>query len=393
MKKTKVAIIGAGPAGLLLSHILHLRGIESVILESRSRAYCESRIRAGILEQGTVDMLRKAGVNQRMDKEGLPHWGVDIAFRGALHPISIEKYDRGRQVMAWGQTEIVKDLFALHEANGTEIITEAEVVELQDIETGQPAVIYKNAGKTERLECDFIAGCDGFWGVSRHAIPEAKRHAWDLVYPYSWLGILADAPPANEVVIYAHSDEGFALQSMRSPEVSRLYIQVDNDDKVENWSDEAIWDALDRRTGVTMNRGPVTDKAITPMRSFVSEPMQYGRLFLAGDAAHIVPPTGAKGLNLAVADVSLLSAAFISHYCDGDEAPLGLYGERVLRRIWKVERFSWQTTRLLHLDKRHTDFELRLQEADIDYLLNSDNAKASFAENYAGLPIDQLPDI
>jgi p-hydroxybenzoate 3-monooxygenase len=195
------------------------------------------------------------------------------------------------------------------------------------------------------------------------------------------------------VVIYAHSDEGFALQSMRSPEVSRLYIQVDNDDKVENWSDEAIWEALDRRTGVTMNRGPVTDKAITPMRSFVSEPMQYGRLFLAGDAAHIVPPTGAKGLNLAVADVSLLSAAFISHYCDGDEAPLGLYGERVLRRIWKVERFSWQTTRLLHLDKRHTDFELRLQEADIDYLLNSDNAKASFAENYAGLPIDQLPDI
>jgi len=311
MMRTQVAIIGAGPAGLLLAHILHLRGISSVILEARSQQYCEARIRAGILEQGTVDILREAGLGARMDQEGLPHHGIDIAFDGGVHPISIEKYDSGRQVMAYGQTEIVKDLFQQHAQNGTVILTDAEVTGIDDIDGASPQVHYRHDGKDHTLTCDFVAGCDGFRGVSRKAMPATIRNDFDLIYPYSWLGILAKAPPMNKVVIYAQHPRGFALQSMRSNEISRLYIQVDNEDHIDNWSDEALWDELDIRIGVTQNRGEIIQKGITPMRSFVSEPMSSGRLFLAGDAGHIVPPTGAKGLNLAIADVALLSAAFI----------------------------------------------------------------------------------
>ena len=393
MMRTQVAIIGAGPAGLLLSHILHLRGISSVILEARSQSYCEARIRAGILEQGTVDILRAAGMGARMDHEGLPHHGIDIAFDGGIHPISIEKYDGGRQVMAYGQTEIVKDLFRQHEDNGTVILTAAKVTEIRDIDGVSPQVHYHHNGKDHVLACDFVAGCDGFRGVSRNAMPASIRNDFDLIYPYSWLGILAKAPPMNKVVIYAQHPRGFALQSMRSNEISRLYIQVDNDDHVDNWSDEALWDELDTRIGVKQNRGDIIQKGITPMRSFVSEPMSSGRLFMAGDAGHIVPPTGAKGLNLAIADVALLSAAFIDFYCDESEVQLQEYSSRALRRVWKVERFSWFCTTLLHTDHRHSDFEKKLQRADMDYLLSSDAAMKSFAENYAGLPIEILPDL
>jgi p-hydroxybenzoate 3-monooxygenase len=262
MMRTQVAIIGAGPAGLLLSHILHLRGISSVILEARSQSYCEARIRAGILEQGTVDILRAAGMGARMDHEGLPHHGIDIAFDGGIHPISIEKYDGGRQVMAYGQTEIVKDMFRQHEDNGTVILTDAKVTGIRDIDGVSPQVHYHHNGKDHVLACDFVAGCDGFRGVSRNAMPASIRNDFDLIYPYSWLGILAKAPPMNKVVIYAQHPRGFALQSMRSNEISRLYIQVDNDDHVDNWSDEALWDELDTRIGVKQNRGDIVQKGI-----------------------------------------------------------------------------------------------------------------------------------
>ena len=394
MQSTQVAIIGAGPAGLLLSWILRLRGIKSVVLEAKSRAYCEARIRAGILEQGTVDMLRAAGVGERLDREAIFHHGIDIAFAGDLHRIDVAHYTSGRLVTAYGQTEIVKDLFRHHGERGSEMWTETEVVGCEDMDGDRPRVRYRRGDGTEgELACDFIAGCDGFWGISRQSIPVEQRTSYDLVYPYSWLAILADAPPVNEVVIYGQHDRGFSLQSMRSATVSRLYLQVDNEDELANWSDDQIWNEIDIRLGCKQNRGPILQRGITPMRSFVSEPMRFGRLFLAGDAGHIVPPTGAKGLNLAVADVSLLSHAFISFYCNGTEEDLAHYSERVLRRIWKVERFSWFCTTLFHRDHRHGEFQHRLRKADLDYLLSSDAAKTSFSENYAGLPIERWPEL
>lgn len=391
--KTQVAIIGAGPAGLALSHTLSLRGIESVILESKSREYALSRIRAGVLEQGSVDFLRKIGAAERLNKEALPHHAIDIGVNGNLNRIDITELTNGQQVWVYGQTEIVKDFFKLHETAGREIKFNCEVLRLEDLIGDVSKVTYTEGGVEKTLHCDFVAGCDGFWGISRGEIPSDVLRTYSSDFPYSWLGILADAAPSNDVVIYANHENGFGLLSMRSPSVTRLYIQVDNEDTVDDWSDEAIWSELELRLNKTLIRGPVTQKGITPMRSFVAAPMQYGNLMLAGDAGHIVPPTGAKGLNLALADVSVLSSALINHYKKGDETLLRTYGETVLRRVWKVERFSHHTTTLTHTNKAHTPFERQLQIADLDYLGTSRAAQLSFAENYVGLPVAASPDV
>lgn len=391
--KTQVVIAGAGPAGLALSHTLSLRGIDCLILELRSREYALGRIRAGVLEQGSVDYLRKIGVAERLNKEALPHHAIDIGINGDLHRIEIEELTNGQQVWVYGQIEIVKDLFKAHDDASREIKFNCEVLRIEDINGANTKVVYLENGTEKTIECDFVAGCDGFHGMSRKSIPSNLQKTYEADFPYSWLGILADAPPSNDVVIYANHDNGFALLSMRSPTVSRLYIQVDNDDAAENWSDDALWDELELRFGKKLTRGKVTQKEITPMRSFASTPMQYGNLMLAGDAGHIVPPTGAKGLNLALADVSVLSAALIDHYKNGDENLLKTYGETVLRRVWKTERFSHHTTTLTHTDKRHSAFERQIQIADLDYLTSSRAAQMSFSENYVGLPIAASPDV
>ncbi|MFG2020167.1 4-hydroxybenzoate 3-monooxygenase [Actinomadura geliboluensis] len=383
--RTQVAIIGGGPAGLLLSHLLHLRGIESVVLESRDRDYVEHRQRAGMLEQGTTDVLRETGVGDRLHREGLVHHGLELRFGGAGHRVPLTDLT-GRTVTVYAQTEIVKDLVARRLADGGDVRFETEVVGL---DASAPSVTFRSGGETHTLDCDYIAGCDGFHGVSRPAVPGLRTFSRE--YPFAWLGILADVPPSTEELIYANHDRGFALHSLRSPQVSRLYLQVSPDEDLAAWSDARIWDELATRfatdDGWKLHEGPITDKSVTPMRSFVAEPLRHDRLFLAGDAGHIVPPTGAKGLNLAVSDVIVLARALTERYASGSETLLDGYSDTCLRRVWRAEHFSYWMTTLLHVDPAATDFERRLQRSHLDYVASSEAAKTSLAENYTGLPI------
>jgi p-hydroxybenzoate 3-monooxygenase len=387
-ERTQVGIIGAGPAGLLLARLLKAQGIDSVILEARSRDYVEARIRAGVLEQGTVALLEEASVAERLHRDGLVHDGVEIAVGGRRFRVDFRALT-GKTVTVYGQTEVTRDLIAARLAGDGPIVWEATEVALRDIETGRPRLGYRLAGAEHELACDFIAGCDGFHGVSRSSLP-ASSQTFERTYPFGWLGILADVPPCSDELIYASHPRGFALASMRSPTRSRYYIQCSLDEKIEEWPDERIWDELKLRLGpeaaphVTM--GPSIEKSIAPLRSFVSTPMQHGRLFLAGDAAHIVPPTGAKGLNLAASDVHYLCRALVAHYGKKDDTPLRAYSDTALARVWKAERFSWWMTMLLHRLHAETSFEAQMQRAELDYLASSRAAQTALAENYVGLP-------
>jgi p-hydroxybenzoate 3-monooxygenase len=388
--RTRVVIVGGGPAGLLLSQLLHRAGIDNVVLERRSRAYVLSRIRAGVLEQGTVDLLRQAGVGARMDREGLVHDGVEISFLDRRLRIDLAGLTDGRSVMVYGQTEVTADLYAARDAMGGTILHEAEDVALHDLEGDAPFVTFSLGGQAHRIDCDFVAGCDGFHGVSRRSIPQDRLKLFELVYPFGWLGILADVPPVNDELIYASHEKGFALCSMRSPTRSRYYIQCPLDEKVEDWSDDRFWEALAAHlpadVAARLVTGPSIEKSIAPLRSFVAEPMRHGRLFLAGDAAHIVPPTGAKGLNLAASDIHYLSQGLIAHYTADDAAPLERYSDRALARVWKAERFSWWMTSVLHRFPDAGEFGARMRRAEFDYLATSRAAQTALAENYVGLP-------
>ena len=384
--RTKVGIIGAGPAGLLLSHLLHMRGIESVVLERRSRTYVEQRIRAGVLEQGTVDTLVSSGVGDRLLREGLPHQGIELRYGGAGHRVAFEKLVPGRAITVYGQQEVVKDLIAARLAAGGDVRFEIDDVAVHDIGTARPYVTFGD----ERLDCDVIAGCDGFHGVCRPSIPEGTLTEFRRDYPFAWLGILARVTPSSEELIYARTDRGFALHSMRSAEISRFYLQVAADDHIDAWPDQRIWTELKARLetvpGFALATGEIIERGITPMRSFVAEPMQYGRLFLAGDAAHIVPPTGAKGLNLAVADVRVLTEALAAFFEDGSTDLLDGYSRACLSRVWRAQHFSWWMTTLLHSFDSDDAYGRRLQTSYLDYVTTSEAAATTLAENYVGLP-------
>ncbi|QYX82252.1 4-hydroxybenzoate 3-monooxygenase [Streptomyces akebiae] len=391
---TTVGIIGGGPAGLLLARLLHNAGIDSVVLERKDRTYVEQRQRAGILEQATVDVLRSAGAGARLDAEGIPHDGIELRFGGRAHRVDFPELTGGRRVWVYAQTEVVKDLIALQLTDGGPLLFEAEVHAVEGADTDRPVIRYTHEGREQTLTCDYVVGCDGFHGVARDAVPEGVRTSYERTYPYSWLGILADAPPVYEELIYAHSERGFALASMRSPSVSRLYLQVPNGTDPADWSDERIWDELDARFALTahpgwrLKRGPITSKAVLPMRSHVTEPMRHGRLFLAGDAAHIVPPTGAKGLNLAATDVIVLARAFARLKETGSTDLLDAYSDTCLRRVWRAEHFSYFMTTTLHADPGQSPFETRLQLSQLDRVATSRHAAAELAENYTGLPLD-----
>ncbi|GAQ67509.1 4-hydroxybenzoate 3-monooxygenase [Streptomyces scabiei] len=391
---TTVGIIGGGPAGLLLARLLHNAGIDSVVLERKDRAYVEQRQRAGILEQATVDVLRSAGAGARLDAEGIPHDGIELRFDGRAHRVDFPGLTGGRRVWVYAQTEVVKDLIALQLTGGGPLLFEAEVHAVEGADTDRPSIRYTHEGREQTLTCDYVVGCDGFHGVARDAVPDGVRTTYERTYPYSWLGILADAPPVYDELIYAHSERGFALASMRSPSVSRLYLQVPNGTDPGDWSDERIWDELDARLALTANpgwrlkRGPVTSKAVLPMRSHVTEPMRYGRVFLAGDAAHIVPPTGAKGLNLAATDVIVLARAFARLRETGSTELLDAYSDTCLRRVWRAEHFSYFMTTTLHTDPDQSPFETRLQLAQLDRVATSRHAAAELAENYTGLSLE-----
>ena len=388
-QRTQVGIIGAGPAGLLLARLLKLNGIDSVILEARSRAYVEARIRAGVLEHGTVKLLEEAGVAERLHREGLVHEGVELGLDGGRFRIDLAGL-AGKTITVYGQSEVVQDLIAARLAGDGPIVWEASDVGLHDIETDRPRLTYRADGVEQELACDFIAGCDGFRGVSRSSVPASSLRSYEQDYPFSWLGILADVPPCSEELIYASHPRGFALASMRSPTRSRYYIQCGRDEKLEDWPDDRLWDELKRRLGpdVTphVTTGPALEKSITGLHSFVCLPMRHGRLFLAGDAAHIVPPTGAKGLNLAASDIYYLSRALVSHYARNDGALLGSYSDQASARVWKAERFSWWLTLLMHKVHPEGSFAEQMQRAEIDYLLSSPAGQTVFAENYVGLP-------
>jgi len=382
-----VCIIGGGPAGLLLSQLLHVAGVPSLVLEHRSRAVVERRIRAGVLERGTVALLDRAGVGARLHREGLPHDGFSLALDGDAFRIDLAALT-GSHVMVYGQTEVTKDLIAAVLDRQGGLVFEAERVALHDVDSRSPSVTYDKDGQTHRVTCDIIAGCDGFHGVSRHAIPDAVRTEYERVYPFGWLGILADVPPCAPELIYSNHARGFAMASMRSATRSRYYIQVPADEDLAAWPDDAVWDELAVRLGAggnAMVRGPSIEKSVAPLRSFVTEPMRYGCLFLAGDAAHIVPPTGAKGLNLAAADVGLLADAIIA-WAGADETGLGQYSARALARVWKVERFSWWFTGVTHRFPDTDAFGRKMQRAEIEYIRQSEAAQRSIAENYIGLP-------
>lgn len=388
--KTQVAIVGSGPAGLMLGHLLRQAGVNAVIVERQSRAHVEGRIRAGVLEDTTTNILEKLGIDGRMQKEGLPHGGVNLADGERLIRIDIEKLT-GRPVMVYGQTEVTKDLIDAAPARGLEIIWEADNVALHDIETDSPKLSYEKDGDEHSIEARFIAGCDGFHGPSRMAVPGSVGKSYERVYPFGWLGILADVPPCNGELIYANHERGFALASMRSPTRSRYYIQVASDENHDAWPDDRFWDELETRLGPEVaphiTRGPALEKSIAPLRSFVFEPMRHGSLFLAGDSAHIVPPTGAKGLNLAASDVAYLSDALIGYFSRNSTAGIDGYSDRALARVWKSERFSWQLTTLMHRFPDDGPFERRMQVAELEYIASSEAAQKSIAENYVGLPL------
>ncbi|MFC5907537.1 4-hydroxybenzoate 3-monooxygenase [Streptacidiphilus monticola] len=389
--RTTVGIVGGGPAGLLLARLLHRAGVDCVVLESRDRAYVEQRQRAGILEQGTVDALRACGAADRLDREGLVHDGVELRWDRRGHRIDFPSLTGGRKVWVYAQTEVVKDLIALQLADGAPLLFEAQVTAVTGADTGRPVVHYRHEGVERTLECDYVVGCDGFHGVVRQAIPDGELRTFERVYPYSWFGILADVPPSCDELIYAHSPRGFALHSMRSPTVSRLYLQVPNGTDPAAWTDEQIWDELEARFAIDgdwkLERGPITQKAVLPMRSFVTEPMRWGRVLLAGDAAHIVPPTGAKGLNLAASDVIVLARAFTALARTGSTAELDAYSDTCLRRVWRAEHFSWFMTTTLHTAPGQSEFDTRLQLSQLDRIASSPHAAAELAENYAGLPV------
>jgi p-hydroxybenzoate 3-monooxygenase len=388
-ERTQVGIIGAGPAGLLLARLLKLHDIDSVILEARTRDYVEARVRAGVLEQGTVGLLEEAGVAERLHRDGLVHDGVEIAAGGRRLRIDFRDLV-GKTVTVYGQTEVTRDLIAARLAGDGPIVWEAADVTIHAIDSNRPRLGYRVAGVERELVCDFVAGCDGFHGVSRPSLPASLGQAFERTYPFGWLGILADVPPCSDELIYASHPRGFALASMRSPTRSRYYIQCSLDEKIEEWPDARIWDELKLRLGSDpasdITTGPSIEKSIAPLRSFVSTPMQHGRLFLAGDAAHIVPPTGAKGLNLAASDVHYLCRALVVHYGTGNDDLLRAYSDTALARVWKAERFSWWMTMLLHRLHPDTSFEAQMQRAELDYLSSSRAAQTALAENYVGLP-------
>ncbi|GAB4057110.1 4-hydroxybenzoate 3-monooxygenase [Uliginosibacterium sediminicola] len=391
-KRTQVAIIGAGPAGLLLGQLLYKAGIDNVIIERQAPAYVLGRIRAGVLEQVSVDLLDEAGVGERMHREGLVHEGFEMLWEGRRHRIDMKQLTGGKKVMVYGQTELTRDLMEARQASGLPTIYEASDVALHDIAGTHPHVSFAYQGQSHQLACDFIAGCDGFHGVSRASIPRNVIREYEKVYPFGWLGLLSDTPPVSDELIYVNSPRGFALCSQRSRTRSRYYLQVPLTERIENWSDEAFWQELrlrlDDEGRERLITGPSLEKSIAPLRSFVSEPLRFGSLFLAGDAGHIVPPTGAKGLNLAATDVKYLSNAFIEYYQQGSLEGIDTYSERCLRRIWKAERFSWWFTSLMHSFPEDGPISSRFQEAELEYVLHSEAAARSIAENYVGLPLD-----
>ncbi len=389
--RTTVGIIGGGPAGLLLARLLHRAGIDCVVLESRTRAYVEQRQRAGLLEQGTVDALHEAGAADRLDQEGMVHQGIELRFDRERHHIDFPALTGGRTVTIYAQTEIVKDLVALQSADGPPLLFEAEAVAVEKPESDTPVVRFLHEGREQTLTCDWVAGCDGFHGVSRAAFPAEISRSYTHDYPYSWLGVLADVPPSCEELIYARSERGFALHTMRSPRLSRLYLQVPNGTDPDDWPDERIWDDLDARFAIdadwTLHRGPITAKSVTTMRSYVHEPMRHGRLLLAGDAAHIVPPTGAKGLNLAVSDVRVLARALTELHRTGSTQLLDRYSDLSLQRVWQATRFSYDMTKMLHAQPNGDAFERRMQITRLRRITASRHAAAELAANYSGLPL------
>lgn len=390
--RTQVAIIGSGPAGLLLGQLLHRAGIASIIVERQSAEHVLGRIRAGILEQVTVDLMDEAGVGARLHREGIVHHAIELAFDGRRHPIDVHRLTGGRVVTAYGQTELTHDLMDARRDEGLSAVYGAQEVAVSGFDGNAPQVHYRQDGQLQTIDCDFIAGCDGYHGVCRASVPRAAIREYEKVYPFGWLGLLADVPPVSpHAIVYANSERGFALCSMRSLVRSRYYLQVPLTDRIEQWSDQRFWDELRRRIDPELaqrvTQGPSIEKSIAPLRSFVAEPLRFGRLFLAGDAGHIVPPTGAKGLNLAASDVKYLAGALAQHYQERSDAGLAHYSERALRRIWKAERFSWWMTSLLHRFPDQSVFDQRIQEAELDYVVHSDAASTALAENYVGLPL------
>lgn len=389
--KTQVAIIGSGPAGLLLGQLLYKAGIDHIIVEQRSAEYVASRIRAGILEQVSVDLLKQAGIDQNLKDKGLPHSGIEILTNGVKHRVDLAALTGGKQVTVYGQTEVTKDLMTAREAEKLTSFYEAQNVQVKDFYTA-PKVEFEYQGKAFQIECDFIAGCDGYHGVCRASVPEDKIKTFEKVYPFGWLGVLADVPPVADELIYVQSERGFALCSMRSETRSRYYLQVPLTDHVEDWSDEKFWDELKNRLDPESREKLVTgasiEKSIAPLRSFVTEPMRFGKLFLAGDAAHIVPPTGAKGLNLAASDIAYLSSALVEYYAEGSEQGIDEYSEKCLQRVWKAERFSWWMTHLLHRFETESEFDHKIKQAELSYVLGSIAGRTTLAENYVGLPYE-----
>jgi p-hydroxybenzoate 3-monooxygenase len=394
--RTQVGIVGAGPAGLMLSHLLHLQGIESIVIENRSQQYVEERVRAGVLEQGTVDLMVETGVGERLKKEGLVHYGVNLRFGRRTHRIDFAELTGGKGITIYAQHEVIKDLNKARREAGGQIFYEVEEVSVHDFaDVGavtKPSIRFRSHGEPYEMSCDFIAGCDGFHGICRPSVPSGVLTLFDRTYPFGWLGILADVAPSCDELIYSYHERGFALLSMRSPQVSRLYLQCSPDEDINKWPDSKIWEELHWRlaadNGWKLKEGPITQKGVTGMRSFVVEPMQCGKMFLAGDAAHIVPPTGAKGLNLAVADVRVLARALEEFYKSGNRCRLDEYSATCLRRVWKVQRFSWWMTAMLHLFDNDNQFDQRRQLAELDYVTSSRAASQSLAENYVGLPMD-----
>ncbi len=387
--RTQVGIIGAGPAGLMLARLLHLQGISSVIIENRTEDYIYSRIRAGLMENWATDLLTEAGVGARMAREGLPHWGINIAVNGDLHRLDFKKLV-DKKVTIYGQQEVVKDLVAQRRADGGPLLFEVDNVSVHDFSSDRPTIRFTHDGKPQEIDCDFIAGCDGFHGICRPSLPDGVVKVFEREYPFGWVGILTESPPPDHELIYSYTDRGFALYTMRSMSLARLYLQCDHDDDIANWPDARIWDELHKRLGGArkLQEGNILQKGVTPMRSFVAEPMQYGRLFLAGDSAHIVPPTGAKGMNLAFADVVFLSRALEGFYKNKSTDRLESYTQTCLRRVWKAQRFSWWMTQIMHRFPDETAFDHRRQLAELDYLTTSEAASTSLAEQYVGLPLD-----